>query len=150
MYHAIVRSKLRQTFGRLNARDYDAVVAIFAAAHEHSFPGSHALGGTRRTLESTRRWYDRLARVLPNVQFEITRIAVSGWPWHTTAAVEWSDRGTTADGESFANQGVHVVTLRWGRVVRLAIYCDTAVLEQVCRRQVSCGIAEAGAPPIEG
>ena len=75
---------------------------------------------------------------------------MSGWPWHTTAAVEWSDRGTTADGQPFQNQGVHVVTLRWGKVSRLQIYCDTVVLEEVFRRQAAQGISEAAAAPIEG
>ena len=116
----------------------------------HSFPGEHALGGTRTTLEATRRWYGRLARVLPDVRFEIRHIAVSGWPWRTVAAVEWSDSGTTADGQPFANQGVHVVTLRWGKVTRLQIYCDTGVLAEVCRRQAAQGIEEAAAAPIEG
>jgi ketosteroid isomerase-like protein len=150
MYHAIVRRKLRATFASLNARDYSAVVALFGREHVHSFPGAHALAGTRTTLEATRRWYERLERVLPNVQFEIQRIAVSGWPWHTTAAVEWTDSGTTADGQPFANQGVHVVTLSWGRVTRLQIYCDTSVLEEVCRQQAAQGIPEAAAAPIEG
>ena len=148
MYHAIVRKQVRHTFARLNARDYDAVVAQFGATHEHSFPGDHALGGTRRTLAATRRWYVRLATVLPNVQFEVLRIAVSGWPWHTTCAVEWTDHGTTVDGTPFANQGVHMVTLAWGRVVRLQIYCDTDVLAAICQRQAANGIAEASAPPI--
>ncbi len=148
MYHAIVEKKLRGTFERLNAQDYGAVVALFGKRHEHSFPGDHPLGGTRRTLAATTRWYARLATVLPNVQFEILHIAVSGWPWRTTCAVEWTDHGTTADGAPFANQGVHMVTLSWGRVVRLQIYCDTEVLAAVCRRQYSLGIAEGGAAPI--
>jgi ketosteroid isomerase-like protein len=149
MYHAIVKRKLRRTFERLNARDYPSVVALFGDAHVHSFPGSHALSGTRRDLQATRRWYERLARVLPDVKFQITGMAVSGWPWKTTAAVEWTDSGTTADGRSFTNQGVHVVTLAWGRVVRLRIYCDTSVLDEVCRRQAALGITEAAAVPIE-
>jgi ketosteroid isomerase-like protein len=150
VYHMIVKRKLRHTFKRLNARDYPSVVKLFGDAHVHSFPGAHPLAGTRRSLEATRRWYERLARVLPDVQFEIQSMAVSGWPWNTTAAVEWTDSGTTADGQAFRNQGVHVVTLRWGRVVRLQIYCDTAVLGEVCQRQAALGIAEAGALPIEG
>lgn len=149
MYHAIVRRKLRRTFERLNAHDYDSVVALFAREHVHSFPGAHPLAGTRRTLEDTRRWYARLQTVLPDLQFEVRNIAVSGWPWHTTAAVEWGDRGTTADGAPFRNQGVHVVTLRWGRVSRLEIYCDTKVLAEVCARQAASGITEAAKDPIE-
>jgi len=148
MYHGIVRRKLRHTFERLNAGDHAAVVALFGVQHEHSFPGAHPLGGTRHTLAATRRWYARLGLLLPDVQFEIRNLAVSGWPWRTTAAIEWSDRGTTADGAPFSNQGVHIVTLVWGRVVRLQIYCDTDLLAAVCRRQAALGIVDADAAPI--
>src|SRR5687767_1062356 len=129
MYHRFVRKQLLHTFERLNARDYDAVMAVFDPAHvEHSFPGQHALGGTRRTMEACRRWYARLARVLPVLRFDVRQVTVAGWPWDTRAAVEWSDEGRTADGEPFRNQGVHLVRIRWGRVTSLTVFCDTATL----------------------
>jgi ketosteroid isomerase-like protein len=73
---------------------------------------------------------------------------VSGRPWNTVAAVEWGDRGTTLDGRPFQNQGVHFVTLRWGKVASLRIYCDTATLADVLPRNATHGARDAAEPPI--
>jgi ketosteroid isomerase-like protein len=149
MYHAIVRGKLRRVFEQLNRREFAAMPGLFATPAEHAFPGDHALGGTRRTAASIRRWYEqRLPQALPDLRFEVDHIVISGWPWHTVAAVEWRDSGTALDGQPFANQGVHVVTLRWGKVASLHIYCDTQMLAEVLQRNARHGAAEAAAWPI--
>ena len=149
MYHAIVRAKLRRIFAQLNRREFGAMPALFAADAEHVFPGAHALGGTRRSPAAIRRWYEeRLPQALPDLRFDVRHIGVSGWPWHTEAVVEWGDHGTTLDGRPFANQGVHCVTLRWGRVRSLRIYCDTQVLADVLARNARHGAAAAGAAPL--
>jgi len=148
MYHAIVRHRLRQVFAALNAGRADTMPAQFAPGALHSFSGDHALAGTRRTAEGIAAWYRRLPRVLPDLTFEIERIVVAGWPWRTQAMVEWRDHGVCADGSTFANRGVHSLTLRWGRVTALHIHCDTAVLNDVLRRQAAAGIPDAAAPPI--
>jgi len=149
MYHAIVRRRLRQVFAALNAGRADTLPAQFAPRAVHGFSGHHALGGTRCTAAGIAAWYRRLPRVLPDLAFEIERIVVAGWPWRTQAMVEWRDHGVCLDGSTFANQGVHSLTLRWGRVTALHIHCDTAVLCEVLRRQAAGGIAEAAAPPIQ-
>lgn len=149
MYHAIVRARLRAVFERLNAREFGPVAAMFGPGAEHSFFGSHALAATRRSPGAIERWYQRLDRVLPQLRFEVLRVQSCGWPWRTEATVEWRDSGRTLDGQPFANQGVHAVTLRWGRVRSLRIYCDTQALAQVLARNAEGGIVEATAPPIE-
>jgi ketosteroid isomerase-like protein len=95
VYHTIIRRKLRDVFQQLNAKDYESILNSLGPDFEHSFYGNHALSGTRRTLAATRRWYERLPRVLPDLHFEVKQIAVSGWPWNTIAAVEWQDSGKT-------------------------------------------------------
>lgn len=149
MYHTIVRARLRAVFERLNVRDFGSVAAMFGPGAEHSFFGSHALAATRRTPLAITRWYERLERVLPDLRFQVLRVQSCGWPWHTEATVEWRDSGRTLDGQPFANQGVHAVTLRWGRVRSLRVYCDTQMLAQVLARNAASGVAEAAAPPIE-
>ena len=149
MYHAIVRAKLRSVFDALNVENYQPVLTSLAPRFEHAFPGDHALGGTRRTMEATRRWYERLPRVLPKVQFVVDRIVVSGWPWRTVGYVEWRDSGHTLDGEPFRNQGVHVITLAWGKVTSVMVYCDTLKLKEVLLRNAAHGEAEAAAAPID-
>ena len=66
----------------------------------------------------------------------------------TVALVEWTDRFTLPDGSRRSNQGVHVLGLKWGKVVSLRIYCDTQVLAAVLRDIQSQGVADAGKPPI--
>jgi ketosteroid isomerase-like protein len=149
MYHRIVKRRLRRAFDDINAGRYDRIVPQFAPAHRHTFFGDHALGGTRRALDATRAWYGRLARVFPDLRFEIRGIAVAGWPWDTVAMIEWTDH-FSVNGTPAGNQGVHVFRLRWGRVVELSVYCDTAKLCGYLDEKAATGLAEATAPPITG
>jgi ketosteroid isomerase-like protein len=148
MYHTIVRRRLRRVFEALDRGDTTPALAAFAPAAEHVFFGAHALAGTRRSPGTRAAWYERLGRVLPGLTFELRSIVVQGPPWRTTAMIEWRDRGHTADGAAYSNQGVHVVEMAWGRVRALRIYCDTRVLEEVLARQARAGVREAVAAPI--
>ena len=147
MYHAIVRAQLRRAFASINRGDYDPVIASFHAGLRHVFYGHHALGGIRQEMPQTKLWYGRLARVFPDLRFEVRAIAIRGWPWHTIAMVEWVDH-FTIDGKPASNQGVHVLCLRWGKVVDLAIYCDTQKLAAFLQRKADAGLPEATAEPI--
>jgi ketosteroid isomerase-like protein len=147
VYHTIVRRKLQRAFADLNAGRYDRIVPQFARAHRHVFFGEHALGGARTDLAATRRWYERLARLFPDLRFELHDIAVAGWPWNTVAMVAWSDR-FAVNGVPGGNQGVHVFRLRWGKVVELAVHCDTAKLQRYLAEKGRGGTPEAMAPPI--
>jgi ketosteroid isomerase-like protein len=148
MYHTVVRHQLKKVFEQLNKQEYGAILTGFGPDFEHALYGNHALGGTRHTLAATRRWYERLPRVLPDLQFTVRQIMVNGWPWDTTAAVEWKDSGTCLDGSPFNNQGVHVIRLKWGKVTAVRVYCDTMVLADVLQRNARGGVADAAAPPI--
>ena len=149
MYHSIVKRKLRKAFADINAGRYERIVPQFAATHRHVFYGEHALGGARTHLAATRRWYERLARVFPDLRFDLRTVAVGGWPWNTVAMIEWTDR-FSVNGVPSSNQGVHVFRLRWGRVVELAIYCDTDRLGRYLQQRADGGCAEAVGQPIVG
>ncbi len=58
----------------------------------HRFGGDTAISGQRHDRETLRRWFERLARVLPNLQLKINDIWVEGWPWRTTKAKHWKTR----------------------------------------------------------
>jgi hypothetical protein len=148
MYHFIVRRLLSRAFRDINAGAYERIVPQFSATHRHVMYGNHALGGERRTLASTTRWYARLKRLMPDLKFDIRSIAVTGWPWHTVATVAWADRFSLPDGTVGSNQGVHEFVLRWGRVQSLAVHCDTARFEAYCARMAAAGRSEALAAPI--
>jgi ketosteroid isomerase-like protein len=96
-----------------------------------------------------RQWFQRLFRLSPGLAFEIKHVAVSGWPWNTIIAVEWIDRATPADGSAYVNEEVHIIKMKWGKVVYLHAYLDTALTVALCERLAAHGLAEALAPPIE-
>ncbi len=149
IYRSIVERQLRHAFKALNQGDHAPVLAAFGAPVEHVFFGDHALGGVRHAMSSIVPWYARLKTVFPDLHFDIESLAVKGMPWNTVAMVEWRDRLTLRDGTSRSNQGVHVLRLRWGKVVSLRVYCDTQVLASVLGELELQGIADAGLPPIE-
>jgi ketosteroid isomerase-like protein len=148
MYHAVVEAKLRAAFRTINEGNYAPIVAQFADEHRHVMHGTHALSGARTTRASTQAWYERLARLLPDLNFTVHAITVAGPPWNTRATVEWSDAFTLPDGSRGSNQGVHAFRLKWGRVTSLEVHCDTARLDGICARLAALGVEEALSPPI--
>ncbi|MGA3213907.1 MAG: nuclear transport factor 2 family protein, partial [Terriglobales bacterium] len=123
MYHYFVRRKIQEIFRRLCRGDFDFVVRQFAPAAEHWFSGSHALSGARHSPELIRCWYRRLGLVFDGIKFETKKIFVSGMPWRTYVAVEWVDIVNDRRGNPLPNQGVFLITMRWGRATELHIYC---------------------------
>jgi ketosteroid isomerase-like protein len=149
MYRAIVESRVRALFDAVNCGNAEPVLSAFAPRFEHSFLGEHhALAGSRRTLLATRRWYERLYRLLPDIKFEVRRVWVSGAPWNTLVLAEWRETNSGTDGVLTSNRGFHVLHLRWGRATRLAICPDTIGLKATLDRLAIAGNAEAHAPPI--
>ena len=149
MYHAIVRRRIRQLFDAVNRRDAQPVLDQFAPRFEHAFLGEdHALGGTRRTLAATERWYARLYRLLPDIHFDLRDVSVSGGPWNTTVVVGWDETNSGTDGVRTHNRGYHMVQLCWGRATRLVICPDTVGLKATLDRLALAGNAEARAAPI--
>ena len=148
MYHAIVRRRVRELFDTVNQGDAEPVLRQFARRFEHSFLGDHALGGSCRTPLATRKWYERLYRLLPDIRFDLTQINVSGGPWNTVVVVEWDETNSGTDGVRTYNHGVHVMQLRWGRATRLLICPDTIGLRVTLDRLAAAGNTEALAAPI--
>jgi ketosteroid isomerase-like protein len=149
MYHAIVRSRVEALFAAVGRGDAGPVLDGLAPKFEHYFLGDHALGGTRVSLDATRRWYERLYRLLPDISFDVRAISVSGPPWSTLVAADWIETNS-AGGLRTYTPGVHVVRLAWGRMTYIGIYPDTTGLAATLRRLAAAGVAEASAEKIEG
>ena len=148
MYHAVVRRRINQLFDTVNKGDAQPVLHQFARRFEHTFLGDHALGGTRRTMAATRRWYERLYRLLPDIHLELREIAVSGGPRNTIVVAMWDETNSGTDGVRTYNHGYHIVNLTWGRMTRLVICPDTVGLKVTLDRLVLAGNEEARAVPI--
>jgi ketosteroid isomerase-like protein len=148
LYRRIVEHKIRAGFDALNRGDHAEVMALFGPRFEHVFYGQHALGGARHTQGGIVPWYRRLKTLFPDLRFDIQSVAVRGMPWNTVVLAEWRDHVTLPNGAPRANQGVHVLRLRWGKVVSLRVYCDTQVLAATLNELQAQGVADAGLPPI--
>lgn len=149
MYHFFVRRHVATIFEHLNRGDFAFVLAQFAPDARHWFSGRHALAGARHTPELRAAWYRRLEAVLPGIRFEVKKVLVSGAPWRTHVVVEWCDRVFDSRGAEIApNQGVFVITLRWGRADEFHVYCDTQSLQANLELMATQGVGEAVAPAI--
>ena len=148
MYRRIIKARLAAAFAGLNEGRISAITNELSPSAEHFFIGTHALSGTRRTAETIQRWYERLHRLLPDIRFRVHQIQVEGPPWRTLATVDWTESNTGTDGVRTTNEGTNVIRIRWGKVVSVRIYTDTAVLQQTLDRLAARGTSEAHADPI--
>jgi ketosteroid isomerase-like protein len=151
MYHWIVRRIVRRNIECLNSGDYESLLKSygFGIKKGHSVSGDHPLGGVRHSVEAMRRYYERLHRLLPDLQVDIRNIIVSGRPGRTLIALEWCDRATAPDGLPYTNEGVQIIEIHWGRIVSSCTYPDTQRVVEVCKRLTATGVIEAAASPIE-
>ena len=148
MFKAIARRKVRATFEALSRGDWNAAIDDVAHDVHHVFPGDNAIGGERHSREAMGRWFERLYRLIPEIEFEVRKIAVRGWPWDMSVAVEWTDRGKAADGVPYENEGAHWMRLRRGKATYIHAYLDTEKVTEICRRMAAEGIEEAAEAPI--
>ena len=148
MYHAIVRRKITAAFAGLSAGRIEAITDELSPDAVHYFVGTHALGGTRRTPEAIRAWYERLLRLLNGISFVLHDVRVSGWPWRTQVEAIWTETNVGTDNVQTSAEGANLIEIRWGKVTRVRIYPDTAALERTLERIAAKGTAEALAAPI--
>ncbi|OSI70356.1 hypothetical protein BSZ21_11480 [Bradyrhizobium canariense] len=147
MYSYIVEQEIRKTFDHVNNHRWDEAVKAVAPHIHHRVSGHHALGGERHDKAALRRWFERLGRVLPTLHIRVNNVWVKGWPWNTTVFVEWDGTATLLDG-SYVNRGLHVFTLRWGRVHALEEFQDSQEAARGLDAQAAAGLKEAAAQPI--
>ena len=148
LYQAIVKRRIRQSFEDVNNHRWDVLMRSIAPDVHHRFGGVHAIGGERHDRETLRRWFERLARVLPNLRLEIKEIWVEGWPWHTMVFVQWDGTATLLDGGGYSQHAIHVITLRWGKIAALDVFEDSQEVARALVAQAASGLDEALAQPI--
>lgn len=148
IYSSIVKMKIRQTFEHVNNHRWDKATDALAPHIFHRVSGDHALGGERHDKESARRWFERLGRVLPTLRITVNKVTVKGWPWNTQVFAEWDGNATLSNGAPYINRGLHVFTLRWGRVYALEEFQDSQAAAGGLAAQGAAGLEEANAKPI--
>lgn len=85
---------------------------------------------------------------MPDLNFVINKIAISGTPRKTIAMLEWTDTLSDPSGKKYSNEGVHVITISWGKVTSLQVFCDTKYLLGYFDALKQLGIDEASSKPI--
>ena len=148
IYGSIVRMKIRQTFDHVNNHRWDKALEAVAPNVHHRVSGAHALGGERHDKDSVRRWFERLGRVLPTLRITVNKVTVKGWPWNTQVFAEWDGNATLNNGAPYINRGLHVFTLRWGKVYALEEFQDSQAAANGLAAQAAAGLKEASAEPI--
>lgn len=148
MYHAIVKRVAKKNFMRVNQKDYDALLKDCVPNIHHRFGGQHALGGERHNREALRRWFARLGRLGPTLTLTVHDVWVSGWPHDTTIVIRWSGTQDMPDGSPYDNHGVHVVRMRWGKIVEIDANEDSQAVADALKVWAAHGVEEALADPI--
>jgi ketosteroid isomerase-like protein len=128
LYAWIVRRRVRAGFRALSEARPEATLRQFAPGVLFCFAGEHALGGERRGITEVRAWFARLYEVFPGIMFEVGQVLVAGGPWDTRVATRFTVSAPRPDGSRYANEGVQLLRLRWGRVVEDRLYEDTQLL----------------------
>ena len=148
LYSFIVKKRIRQSFDQVNNHEWDELLGSIAPNVDHRFLGDHAVGGQRHDRETLRRWFERLGRVLPDLQLKINDVWVKGWPWNTTVFVQWDGAATLLNGGPYVQHAVHVITLRWGKIHALDVFEDSQEVARALAVQAATGLEEAAAEPI--
>lgn len=148
MYHAIVKRIARKNFERVNAKDFEALLNDCAPDIRHRFGGDHALGGERHDREALRTWFGRLGRLGRHLKLTVEDVWVKGLPNDTTIILRWSATDTLPDGSAYQNRGVHIVKMKWGKVVDIDAHEDSQAVAGNLQKQAALGVAEAMAARI--
>lgn len=148
MYHAIVKRIAHKNFLLVNRKDFGAILSACVPSIRHQFGGAHALGGKRHDREALGQWFGRLGRLCPHLTLTVDDIWVKGLPHNTTVIVRWSATDTLPDGSPYRNRGVHIIKMRWGKVVDIDAHEDSQAVAESMTKQAALGIAEATAAQI--
>jgi ketosteroid isomerase-like protein len=112
-----------KAFARMAARfaegDCDLVLKLMADDVRFIFPGTSSFAADITGKTGTERWLRRFVAMHP--RYEIIDVTVSGPPWNTRVGVRMRDQ----IGDDYSNEGMHYLTMRWGRVCYDRVFIDT-------------------------
>ncbi|UED86505.1 nuclear transport factor 2 family protein [Streptomyces profundus] len=124
------------------------VLALCTGDVRNSADGDSCLGGARTGRRSYGAWFGRMFRLTRSIRPRATEVRVEGSPIRSTVVVRWTDPVTAHDGVVFPNEGVHTLTLRWGRIATVHQAWDESVVRKACEHAAALGYQEATEPPL--
>ena len=110
--------------------------------------GTHALGGEHHDKIALGLWLGRLARLGTSLRLTVTDVWGKGLPHNTTVIVRWTATNDLPDGTANRNHGVHVVKMRWGKIIEIDANEDSQAVADGLKVRAAHGVEEAAAPPI--
>ena len=84
----------------------------------------------------------------PDMKLTVRDVWVKGLPHNTTVIVRWTNTDSLPDGSRYENHGVHIVKMRWGKIVEIDANEDSQAVAEALKMRAAYGIEEAAAPPI--
>ena len=147
-YRWILKTRIIKGFDELNKQNYHYLTNLFDDNVNYEFEGDHSLGGTRISKRGVEKWFERLLRLLPS-KFVVNSIVVSGPIWDTTAIIEFTDTVTPKFGQPYINNGIQVIKLHFGKVLKVHTYVNTNKVINALTVLYDNGIIEAKADKIE-
>jgi ketosteroid isomerase-like protein len=148
VYHALVKRIAARNFTRVNDHDYEALLNGCVPNVRHRFGGSHALGGERHDREALRQWFGRLGRISPTLNLNVKDVWVKGTARNTTVIIRWSATQDMPDGSPYHNHGVHIVQMKWFKIVSIDANEDSQAVAAALQVFAAHGVTEALSPPI--
>lgn len=148
MYARVVRANVLRTFAAISRGDYMVMVDSLAPQFVYLFHGAHALGGRRTSRAAMIRWWERIVRLLPDLQFTVQEVLVRGWPWRTRVAIRNHISGALPDGTRYENTILQFMTIEWGKVSSIESLEDLQQLDRALAVVAASGQPEALAAPI--
>ncbi|SFJ72989.1 nuclear transport factor 2 family protein [Thermoflavimicrobium dichotomicum] len=150
MFNMIIKSMVQKTFDALNHGNVGPLLKMCASDVKHTFPGDHALGGTRKSVKGLEDWFKRIFKLLPNLRYEVKNIDIDGSLSDCKITISWADEATTSDGKSYANEGTYIIHVKNIKIVEIkTIVRDVRKIDEVCEHLAQLGVEEASAAPIE-
>ena len=120
----IARSMIRRSVRSLNAGDSGPLLSSCADDVHFTIRGDHSWAADVHGKAELATWLQRF--IDTKIHFTAREIVVGGWPWRMTFAIHFSDEARDDGGEVvYANEGVVLGTIAWGKIKTYAVYEDT-------------------------
>ena len=129
MYKFIARQVTRGVYAKINRGDWQAIMKSFDPHVHFMFVGQHALAVDCDNPEPIKSFFRRTFELIPDFHLEPKTILVNGPPWSMWVATHFTARGTLG-GAPYANHGIQLLHLRWGKIIEDFIYEDSQLLAQ--------------------
>jgi ketosteroid isomerase-like protein len=150
VYKLIVKRIARQTYAALSRGDFEAPLKKFTPNTRFMFAGDNAISCDLRGVDDIRLWFQRAYRLFPDLKFDVHEVVVNGGPWRTLVTSHFYTSATLKDGTPYANEGMQLLVLSWGKVVEDLIFEDTQHMDEALVQLGNAGMEEALQEPIGG